>query len=167
MEKEKYKKPTLPFMALAMALLMKESQEVELAYNREGYKASNPFNDNQHLAEYLVLNNQNNKATLALRKVMKQVVQDDPILRAKYLTLIEKAKKLEEIEKNQGFSIDITGAGTKEQIIDSLQTIIVIIQGKTIKELQDGINIEVDNATCMKTDTFESYTGYSIEEDQE
>lgn len=161
------KKPKLPFNDLAVALLMKEVQEIESAFNREGYKATSEFTNNQHISDDILRRGIAGKVSLALRRVLRKTIEVDPIYTHKYIECLEKAKQLETTEKKEGFSIEIKGAGTKEQIIDSLQTAIVILQGKTISELQDGMDIEVDEATCLKTDTFEEYTGYPIEEDQD
>jgi hypothetical protein len=85
---------------------------------------------------------------------------DGHIYKIRYLQLLEEGK----IKK--GFSISIKGAGTKEQIITSLQTIICDLESRSVEELQQIVEFEDSNLTC-ETDTFESYTGYSIEEEDE
>ena len=159
------KKPKLPFSPLAVALLMKEVKMIEFAFNREGYRATDPLSNDQHISEDILRGGIAGKVNLALRRVLRKTIEVDPIYTHKYIEYLEKANQLENTEKKEGFSITVKGAGTKEQVIDSLQTVIVILQGKTITELQDGMNIEMDETTCLKTDTFEEYTGYPIEEE--
>ncbi len=56
------------------------------------------------------------------------------------------------------FSITIKGAGTRQEIIDSLNRIIKKLKKIPHTELEEGM--EVEGATLMlETDTYESYTG--------
>lgn len=71
------------------------------------------------------------------------------------------AKKKEE---PKAFSIEIKGAGTKEEIMNALHFLIHDIKMASMTELENGVNWEGKDLTTT-TSSFEDYTGYPYEEE--
>jgi len=153
------KKPALPFDSLAVALMIERHNPVKQAWKQKGFR--NSMVDNTLSREILTFGI-GGKADLALRQVLRNTIEAHPGFENSYLLRLEEAKKLRRKELEGGFSVDIKGAGTKGEIIDSLEGIIATIKSKTIEELEEGIEIECDDLV-IKSGTFEDYAGYPIE----
>lgn len=63
------------------------------------------------------------------------------------------------------FSLEIKGAGTRQEILDNLQIIITEINQLSDEELME-LDLEL-HSLVAKTDTFESYTGYPHSKEDE
>ena len=151
------KKPALPFDDLAAALLIERHNPVKAMWKAEGFNTTFP------LSGQILTSGINGKATLALRRVLRQA-EKHPGLENSYLLRLEEAKKLRKKEIESGFSIDIKGCGTKKEIIDSLEYIISSIKSSEVQALIEGVEVECDDVV-LKTGTYESYAGYQIEEE--
>lgn len=160
----KNKKLPLPFNALAVALLIEKHKPVREMYEALHFKVGGTFGST--LSNEILTTGVNGKCKQALCKVLRQVEASEHLgFENSYLNQLDKAKELLKKDKEGGFSIEINGAGTKENMIDALKGIIAVIESRTIEELENGF--EDEGATLIfTTDTFESYTGYPIEEEK-
>lgn len=104
------------------------------------------------------------KMILPLRQMLRSEIEPVKEYLDDYMLQLKRLKFINEKEEKEGFSIEIKGAGTKKQVIDALQNVIYQIENATVTELQQGFDAETETVV-FTSDTFESYTGYSIEED--
>lgn len=144
-------KAKIKFNALAVAMMIEKNDSVNDAWEKYHFAVKRETIVNQVRLGFSYY------ATNHLRKVLREVIEPNQELTKQYLENVDELIKQEDFK---GFSIKIVGAGTKNEIIKALEQIVFDLKGYSTKELNNGVEHE-NEALVFKTDTFESYTGYT------
>lgn len=90
----------------------------------------------------------NHNVKQALRKVLRQHIEGNS-LEKEYVENIERIKAEQKADTELKFDINISGGGTKEEIIKELEEIINDLKHKTASDLAEGVQME--SPTLMTT----------------
>lgn len=142
----------IEFNALAVATMAMDYPYLNAVYQTTGH-----FNPLTPADVYNIkTNNFNHNAKEVLRKILRSEIEGKA-LEKEYLDHVERIKLEQEADSKVKFDINISGGGTKKEIIEELYSIIEDLKLKTPEDLLEGVQWESPTLMTTTTDYDDSH----------
>jgi len=140
-------KNKVAFNVLAMAKMIKYSRRIKASLKAKGWD----FEKGLSSVDDFINQVRRDKSAGKMHLSMRQVFRDEVLTNPDLLKIYQEILIGTELEENSNIAVqlkvNITGSGSKTEIIDALETLVISLKGEDAQNLADGI--EWEDSTLM------------------